>query len=76
MVLDTFDPEEDLFIFKNTFDDEENDQPKRLTIKRKHPNAPKQLFFVHIEVEDMESLPSVDRRKADKQAEIELKRSI
>ena len=57
MVLDTYDPVQDLFIFKNTYDDESSGQPKKFKISRTHPNAPEELFFVHIEIKDMDNLP-------------------
>ena len=56
MVLDTYDQERDLFIFKNTYDDPENSQAKKIVIQRTHPNAPKEFYFVHIEVKDMHKL--------------------
>ena len=57
MVLDTFDKENDVLIFKNTYDDPEGGQPKHFQIKRTDPNAPEELFFVHIEIQDMDKLP-------------------
>ena len=69
MVLDTYEPDEDMFIFKNTYNDESNGQPKQFKIKRTDPDAPKELFFVHIEVKDMDSLPSQEQRRRDKEAE-------
>ena len=75
MVLDTYNLKQDLLIFKNTYDNENGGQPKKFTISRTHPNAPKELYFVHIEITDMESLPSQRQRKADKEAEIEEKRN-
>ena len=71
MVLDTYDSVKDLFIFKNTYNDEASGQPKQFKIKRTDPNAPKELFFVHIEVRDMANLPSEDQRRWDKVAEAE-----
>ena len=69
MVLDTYDPVQDLLIFKNTYDDESGGQPKKFKIKRTHPNAPEELYFVHIDVRDMERLPSQEQREKDKLAE-------
>ena len=63
MVLDTFDQERDLLIFKNTFDDVENDRPKHFVIGRDSPGAPKEFFFVHIEVQDIENLLPNDDAK-------------
>ena len=54
MVLDTFDPESDLLIFKNTYDQE--GQEKKVKISRTDPNAPEELYFVHIEVKDIDNL--------------------
>ena len=61
MVLDTYDQKEDLLIFKNTYNDP-NGQSKQVVIARTNPNAPKELYFVHINVRDMESLPSQKER--------------
>ena len=69
MVLDTYEPDEDMFIFKNTYNDEASGQPKQFKIKRTDPNAPEELFFVHIEVKDMTNLPSQKQRETDKKAE-------
>ena len=74
MVLDTYNRNQDLLIFKNTYDDPSNGQPKRFTIERTHTNAPKKLFFVNIEIRDMDNLPSQKQRETDKEAEIEKKR--
>ena len=49
MVLDTYDQDQDLLIFKNTYNDPNSGQTKRFTINRTHPDAPKELYFVHIE---------------------------
>ena len=54
MVLDTFDPESDMLIFKNTYDQE--GQEKKVKVSRTDPNAPEELFFVHIEIKDMDNL--------------------
>ena len=69
MVLDTINLDQDLLIFKNTYDDESGGQPKQFKISRTDPNAPKELYFVHIEVQDMDNLPSQEQRNADKEAE-------
>ena len=62
MVLDTYDKDQDSFIFKNTYDDPTAGQPKKFKIKRTDPNAPEELYFVHIEVRDMENLPKLWQR--------------
>ena len=54
MVLDTFDPESDMLIFKNTYDQE--GQEKQVKISRTDPNAPEELYFVHIKLKDIDSL--------------------
>ena len=69
MVLDTFDKENDMLIFKNTYDDPENGQAKRVEVPRTHPNAPEELYFVHIEAKDMNTLPSQETREANREAE-------
>ena len=74
MVLDTYDKDQDSFIFKNTYDDPTAGQPKKFKIKRTHPNAPKELYFVHIEVRDMKNLPSENQRYSDKKQELEKKK--
>lgn len=38
-------------IFKNTHDDEENDQPKKYTINANSERAPDVFYFVHINVD-------------------------
>ena len=63
MVLDTYDSRRDVLIFKNTYDDPENGQPKKYEIARTDPNAPEELYFVHIEIRDMDKLPSQEERK-------------
>ena len=68
MVLDTYDRDNDLLIFKNTYDDESG-QTKKFTIQRTDSNAPEELFFVHIEIRDMDNLPLELQRKSDKKAE-------
>ena len=54
MVLDTYDKTRDVLIFKNTYD--VNGQPKMFEIERTHPNAPKELYFVHIRIRRIASL--------------------
>ena len=73
MVLDTYDKDRDLLIFKNTFDGPTAGRAKKFKIKRTHKKAPKELYFVHIEVRVMENLPSQRQRGADKKAESEKK---
>ena len=65
MVLDTYDQSRDVLIFKNTYDSPESGQPKKVEIERTHPNAPKELYFVHIEIRDMSklSLPTEESKK-------------
>ena len=62
MVLDTFDKDNDMLIFKNTYDDPVNGQPKQFKIRRTDPNSPEEFFFVHIEIKDMNNLPSQNER--------------
>ena len=69
MVLDTFDKENDKLIFKNTYDQE--GQPKKVEVGRTHPNAPEELYFVHLEVKDIDNLPGQEERKVLMKAEIE-----
>ena len=38
---------------------------ERSKIKRTDPNVPKELFFVHIVVKDMDNLPSQEQREAN-----------
>ena len=66
MVLDIFDPENDMLIFKNTYDNPESGQSKQFKIGRTDPNAPEELYFVHIEVMDMDNLPGQAKRKVNK----------
>ena len=68
MVLDTYYPDQDMLVFKNTYDDESGGQPKRFKIKRTDHNAPEEMYFVHIEIKDMDNLPSREEGKADKQS--------
>ena len=72
MVLDIFDPENETFIFKNTYD--QDGQTKQFKVKRTDKNAPEELYFVHIEVKNMENLPDQRKRKAMKQAELKKRR--
>ena len=62
MVLDTFDKNNDMLIFKNTYNDPENDQPKQFKIRRTDPKAPEELYFVHIEVKDINN-PATKKEK-------------
>ena len=66
MVLDIFDKENDKLIFKNTYDQE--GQSKKVEVGRTHPNAPEELYFVHIEVKDMGNLPGQEERRALRKA--------
>ena len=70
MVLDTYDQNEDLLIFKNTYNDPANGQSKQVVIARINPNAPKELYFVHMDVRDMNSLPSQKERSISNQQEL------
>ena len=70
MVLDTFLAESDMFIFKNTYD--QDGQPKQVEVSRTDPNAPEELYFVHIDVKDMNGLPGQEERTALKEAEIKM----
>ena len=38
-------------IFKNTYDDEENGQPKKFTMKANASSAPDVFYYVHIDVD-------------------------
>ena len=67
MVLDRFDKDNDMLIFKNTYDDPESGQPKQFKIERTDPNAPEELYFVHIEVKDIHNLPGQKKREAKKE---------
>ena len=69
MVLDTYDKDNDMLIFKNTYDDPENGQSKQIKVRRTDPNAPEELYFVHIEIKDVDNLPDQYERKAIKQTE-------
>ena len=61
MVLDNFDSDRDLLIFKNTYDSAETGQPKKFEIQRSHPNAPEEFYFVHIEFRDSPTEEPVSR---------------
>ena len=76
MVLDNFDKGNDMLVFKNTFDDPQNGQPKQFKIGRTDRNAPEELYFVHIEINDMDGLPSQEEREANKKAEIEWRKQV
>ena len=64
MVLDTFDRHNDMLVFKITYDDAESGQMKQFKIPRTDKNAPEELYFVHIDVKDMDSLPTQEERTA------------
>lgn len=68
MVLDTFDKENDKLIFKNTHD--RGGLSQQFKIQRTHRNAPGELYFVHIEIKDMDNLPSQEEREATMEAKI------
>ena len=61
MVLDIFDADNDTWIFKNTYDRE--GQPKQVQLSRYDQNAPEDLYFVHIEIKDMDKLPGQEERE-------------
>ena len=67
MVLDILDKDNDKLIFKNTYDQE--GQPKKVEVGRTHPNAPEELYFVHLEVKDIDNLPGQKKREKLKEAE-------
>ena len=69
MVLDIYDKDNDMLIFKNTYDDPENGQTKQIKVRRTSPNAPEELYFVHIEVKDVDNLPGQKERTAIKKSE-------
>ena len=58
--IDIYDEQNDMLIFKNTYDDPENGLSKQIEIARTDPNAPEELYFVHIQIKDMDSLPDVE----------------
>ena len=66
MVLDIFDRENDKLLFKNTY--EQEGQIKRVEIERFHSNAPDKLYFVHVEIKDIDNLPDQEERIALKKA--------
>ena len=66
MVLDIYDEDRELLILKNTSDQE--GQPKQVEVSRSDSNAPEELFFVHIEVKDMNTLPGQEERHALKKS--------
>ena len=68
MVLDTYDQENDILIFKNTYDDPESGKSKQFKVRRTDPNAPEELYFVHIEIKNMFFLPGQKMRHAIKWA--------
>ena len=68
MVLDTFDQDNDMLIFKNTYDDPVNGQPKQFKIRRTDPNSPEEFFFVHIDIKDIDNLPGQSERVSALQA--------
>ena len=68
MVLDTYDQERDVLVFKNTYDDPNDGLTKNFEIERTGPNAPRELYFVHIEIQDMNNLPSQREREAIRRA--------
>ena len=65
MVLDKYDKENEILIFKNTYNEPENDQVSQFKIFRTDQNAPEEFFFVHFEIEDMDSLQNVEPRIDD-----------
>ena len=73
MVLDTYDEDRDILIFKNTYDDPESGLTKKFEIERTDSNSPTELYFVHIEVEDMASLPFQEVRIRNKKQEMRAK---
>ena len=72
MVLDIFDEANDMWIFKNTYD--QDGQPKQVSVSRNDPNSPEELYFVHIEVKDMNNLPSQEKRHEEWEPEMKKKR--
>ena len=74
MVLDIFDADNDMWIFKNTYDQE--GQPKQFQIGRTDPNAPEELFFVHIEVKNMANLPGQEEREANYEEKEAVQRAL
>ena len=74
MVLDNYDINRDVLIFKNTYDDPTNGLTKKFEIERTDPHAPKELYFVHIEIKDMQNLPSENERIANRKEEKEMRK--
>ena len=66
MVLDTYDEDQDLLIFKNTLDSKGTETPQKFKMARTDRDAPKELYFVHIGVPDIASLPSQEERNSNK----------
>ena len=66
MVLDTYDEDQDLLVFKNTLDSKGTETPQKFKIARTDRDAPKELYFVHIDVPDIASLPSQEERNSNK----------
>ena len=73
MVLDYYDIDRDMLIFKNTYDDPQSGLTKKYEIMRTDTNAPEELYFVHFEIRDMATLPSQQQREANKRRELEAK---
>ena len=73
MVLDIYD-EDDTWIFKNTYDQE--GQPKQVKVTRTSPNAPEELYFVHIRIKDMNSVPGQEKREALRKPEHEKQKNM
>ena len=68
MVLDKLDEDNNMLIFKNTYDDPVNGQPKQFKIRRTDPNSPEEFFFVHIDIKDIDNLPGQTERREAVQA--------
>ena len=45
-------------VFKNTYDDEENGNPKKYTINAKNEKAPDTCYYVHIDI-DLDQIPDL-----------------
>ena len=69
MVLDTYQQSQELFVYKNTHDDEINGQPKQFKIRRDDQNAPEEFLFVHIELRDMDNLKAIDSSETSDNAD-------
>ena len=63
MVLDVYDKDRDMLVFKNTFDSEKTGKPEKFEIERTDPNAPNEFYFVHIDIRDMRELHPEDGKK-------------